>query len=143
LGDTLTSFDPVARRRVLSPETAREMTEMLVEVVSLKGTARRARIDQYEVAGKTGTSQKIIEGRYSNQAHIASFTGFFPAKRPRIVMTVVVDEPNGDSIGYGGLVAAPIFQQVGEELIQYFGIEPVGEEPSMVAWKGGPLESAP
>ncbi len=142
-GKSLATFDPVARRRVVRSETSREMTRMLVEVVSVKGTARRARIEGFKVAGKTGTSQKIIDGQYSSRAHIASFSGFFPANQPRVVMTVVVDEPKGSTIGYGGLVAAPIFQEVGELLIRYFGIEPVVGDPSLVAWKGGPLETSP
>lgn len=142
-GKSLASFDPVARRRVISAETSREMTRMLVDVVSVKGTARRARIEGFEVAGKTGTSQKIIDGQYSSRAHIASFSGFFPARQPRVVMTVVVDEPKGRTIGYGGLVAAPIFREVGEQLIRYFGIEPAAGDSSLVAWKGGPLETSP
>jgi len=142
-GKTLANSDPEARRRVLSSEAARVTTRMLVDVVSDQGTAHRARIDSFKVAGKTGTTQKIVEGRYSNEKHVGSFTGFFPADQPRIVMTVVVDEPQNIRIGYGGLVAAPLFQEIGESLVRYFGIEPLDSESALVAWKGGPLGSAP
>lgn len=141
-GKTLTQSDPQARRRVISTETSQEMTRMLVDVVSDQGTARRAKIESFQVAGKTGTTQKIVQGRYSNEKHVASFTGFFPANQPRIVMTVVVDEPQNIRLGYGGLVAAPLFKEIGEGLVRYFGLQAGDDESSLVAWKGGPLGSA-
>ena len=111
-GKTVTAFDTKPIRRVLSSRVARQITEMLVSVVSEEGTARNAKINGYKIAGKTGTTQKIINGQYSRKHHVGSFVGFFPAEDPKIVITVVVDEAkmkNG-MLGYGGTVAAPAFK---------------------------------
>ncbi|MGH8020496.1 MAG: peptidoglycan D,D-transpeptidase FtsI family protein, partial [Opitutaceae bacterium] len=82
-GGTALAFQPYARSRVIRPETARTMRQLLAEVVGPDGTAQRAQIPGFEVAGKTGTTQKIIDGRYSNSHHVGSFIGFFPASDPR------------------------------------------------------------
>ena len=97
---------------------------MLVSVVSAQGTARRAEIKGFYVAGKTGTTQKIIDGKYSNRHHVASFSGYFPADNPKVAITVVVDEPKMDMgrLGYGGIVAAPSFRRIGESIIAYWGL---------------------
>jgi len=126
-GEVVYSFKPAVRRTVLAPATAQSMALMLQKVVSEEGTAKVAAIPGFEVAGKTGTAQKIIGGRYSDRDHVGSFVGFFPASRPRVVMTVVVDDghpPNG-RIGYGSVVAAPSFRKIAEQLIQYMDIKPV------------------
>ncbi len=123
-GDTLVSFQPRAVRRVVSVDTARIMAEMLVEAAGPGGTARRAMINGFRVGGKTGTTQKIVNGTYSSQHHVASFSGFFPASRPRVVITVIVDEPQLAGSGYGGVVSAPAFRSIGEQIIPYLGIEP-------------------
>ena len=78
------------------------------------------------VAGKTGTTQKIIDGHYSTSHHIGSFVGFYPANRPQIQITVVVNDgriPTGGP-AYGGTVAAPSFKRIGEQLNAYLGIQP-------------------
>lgn len=138
-GNTLAYFDPAPRRRVVSPATAELLGRMLHESVSTEGTARRAAIPGFTVAGKTGTTQKLLNGRYSSRHHIASFAGFFPVERPRIVMTVVVDEPTVEGTGYGGLVAAPIFREIGEELVRYLGLETPGRgDRSNLVARGGP-----
>ncbi len=116
---------PEALRRVVSAETAMLMADMLVEAVSDSGTARQAQIQGFRVAGKTGTTQKLIDGRYSNRHHVASFSGFFPADNPDLVITVIVDEPNIPGTGYGGRVAAPAFRNIAEQLIPYRGIRPL------------------
>ena len=120
-GKTVTPFRSTPIRRVVSNSVAREVTKMLVSVVSNEGTARKARIKDFDVAGKTGTTQKIIEGKYSRSHHVGSFVGFFPAEKPRIVITVVVDEPKMKKglLGYGGTVAAPAFQNVAKQIIIY------------------------
>jgi len=110
-------------------------------VVSSEGTAAQAEIPGFHVAGKTGTSQKIINGRYSNRHHVASFTGFFPAPKPRVVITVIVDEPDAP-VAYGGLVAAPAFQRLGEKLIQYLGIVSSPEAEPHLALEGRSHDSA-
>lgn len=121
-GETMLSFKPESSRRVVSQQVAAQINEMLQGVVSDSGTARRAMISGYSVAGKTGTSQKIINGRYSNRHHVGSFSGYFPAKRPELVITVVVDNPNVR--GYGGVVAAPSFARIANLCIRYLGIPP-------------------
>ena len=125
-GKTVVPFDPKPVRKVISTKVSRELSEMLVSVVSKEGTARRAAIDGFSVAGKTGTTQKLIEGKYSNRHHVASFVGYFPAHDPKVVITVVVDEPKMKKgiLGYGGVVAAPSFQRVGKGIISYWGLKP-------------------
>ncbi len=124
-GKTVVEFKPRSIRRVLRTEVAKNLTGMLAKVVS-EGTAKRAKIKGYLVAGKTGTTKKIIEGQYSNRHHIASFVGFLPANDPRIVISVIVDEPKmkPGRIGYGGSVAGPAFQRVAKEVIGYLGVRP-------------------
>ena len=118
--------------RVVSEKVAKVMTEMLVSVVSTEGTAARARISGYAVAGKTGTTQKIIDGKYSNRHHVASFCGYLPADDPLVAVTVLVDEPNMSKgrLGYGGSVAGPAFQRVAKKIIGYMGIKPKPAEVS-------------
>jgi len=133
-GEVVYSFDRAVRRRVISPATAREMARMLQSVAAPGGTAREAAIPGYEVAGKTGTAQKLINGRYSNRAHVGSFVGFFPASRPEVVISVIVDNarlPNGRS-AYGRIVAAPSFKRIGEQLVQYLDIKPTKGPGSIV-----------
>lgn len=132
-GETVVHFPPRAKRRVVSPETANEVAGMLEQVVGLKGTARKAYIKEYGVAGKTGTTQKIINGRYSNRHHVASFSGFFPVNDPRVVITVVVDDPQCEGVGYGGRVAAPAFRNIARACIRHLNIPPMKKEPPMVA----------
>ncbi|MBE2213888.1 MAG: penicillin-binding protein 2 [Opitutaceae bacterium] len=122
-------FSPVQRRRVVRPETAELMQRLLVGVVSPKGTAPRAVIPGYEVAGKTGTTQKIIDGRYSSSHHVGSFVGFFPASRPRLVISVIIDDARLNGTAYGATVAGPSFKVIAEQLIQYYGISPTQPLP--------------
>ena len=125
-GKTVVSFNPKPVRRVVHSGVAKSLNKMLVSVVSNEGTATRARLSGFDVAGKTGTTKKLIEGRYSNRHHVASFVGFFPADDPEIVITVVVDEPKMKKglTGYGGSVAAPAFQRLGKKIIAYMGLKP-------------------
>jgi cell division protein FtsI/penicillin-binding protein 2 len=131
-GATFATYEPVVRRRVISTGTAETMRSMLKQVASRTGTAREAEIPGYEIAGKTGTTQKIIDGRYSSQHHVATFSGFFPASSPRVVMTIVIDEANIRGVAYASRVAVPSFRRLAEQLIQYLGIAPV-EVPHQIA----------
>jgi cell division protein FtsI/penicillin-binding protein 2 len=131
-GEDVVRFRPKAKRRVVAAEVAQILSRMLADVVGENGTARRAAIENYDVAGKTGTTQKIVNGRYSNQHHVASFSGFFPAENPALVITVVVDEPKGEGVGYGGVVAAPAFRNIAEACIAYLGIRPARSDASFV-----------
>ena len=128
-GEVVYNFTGSVRRHVISTKTAETMARMLQGVVSKEGTAPMAAIPNFEVAGKTGTAQKLINGRYSERNHVGSFVGFFPASRPRVVITVIVDDakvPNG-RVAYGATVAAPSFKHIAEQLIQYLDIKPVIE----------------
>lgn len=140
-GETVFRYDRAAVRRVIQPRSAEQMASMLKWVtIKDEGTAPEAAIPGFEVAGKTGTTQKIIERQYSNKHHIGSFVGFFPASRPAVVISVIVDDgrqPNG-GLGYGKAVAAPSFKRIGEQLIQYLNIRPVVEvnRPGLLAMEG-------
>jgi cell division protein FtsI (penicillin-binding protein 3) len=109
-------------RRVLSEGTARDMRRLLARVVEM-GTGKEAAIPGYAAAGKTGTAQKAIPGAgYSKEKYVASFIGFVPADAPRVVIAVVVDEPRGKT--YGGDVAAPVFAQIGAEVMRLLRVAP-------------------
>ena len=128
-GEVVYNFTGSVRRHVVTTRTAEQMARMLEGVASPEGTAPMAAIPNFEVAGKTGTAQKLINGHYSEHNHVGSFVGFFPASRPRVVISVIVDDakvPNG-RIAYGATVAAPSFKRIGEQLIQYMDIKPVVE----------------
>ena len=135
VGNDIVHFSPKAKRRVVSTEVAQTVADMLVDVVGKDGTARKAAIDNYSVAGKTGTTQKIVNGKYSRQHHVASFSGFFPANKPALVITVVVDEPQLKGVGYGGSVSAPAFRNIAEACIAYLGIRPSRPDASFLALK--------
>ncbi len=126
-GKVVAEFSPEVRRRVLSKDTCHRVTSILKGVVSRGGTGALAHVQGHEVAGKTGTAQKIdrATGRYSRDKIIASFMGFIPADKPRVALLVVVDEPSRSP--YGGEAATPIFKGIAEELMQYMGIPPKGE----------------
>ncbi len=99
------------------------MVNMLKGVVdTAAGTGVRAKIPGYTVAGKTGTAQKAENGGYSKTDYVASFVGFFPADDPQVEVMVVVDSPRGNI--FGGLVAAPAFQEIGTFLTQALSIRP-------------------
>jgi cell division protein FtsI (penicillin-binding protein 3) len=102
---------------------------MLEQVVEEGGTGTKARIEGVRVAGKTGTSQKVERGtgRYSPDARVASFVGFLPADAPRLVILVLVDEPQ--TAKYGGMVAAPIFQAIGAAAMERLGVIPSRPAP--------------
>jgi len=125
-GAVVREFEPVTVRRVLSPQTAWRMTSYLRDVVeAADGTGRNARIADVAVAGKTGTSQKLDPEtkQYSQKKVRASFVGFFPADRPRMVVYVMLDEP--ETRRWGGQAAAPLFRKVSEQIIRGLD-EPVG-----------------
>jgi cell division protein FtsI (penicillin-binding protein 3) len=109
-------------RRVLSSRTAHEVSTMLEGVLAAGGTATEAQVDGYTLAGKTGTAEKAENGTYSKTDFVASFIGFAPAKNPRLLVSVMVDEPRGDI--YGGTVAAPAFERIMEFALPYLKIPP-------------------
>ena len=110
------------RRRLVSPRIAQQLMLMLKDVVA-EGTGQFAAIDGYQVAGKTGTAQKPdSHGGYATGRYVASFVGIVPASRPRLVVLVTVDEPHGAI--WGGVVAAPAFQQIARFDLQYLEVPP-------------------
>jgi cell division protein FtsI (penicillin-binding protein 3) len=111
-------------RRIIKAQTAASLRSMLEGVLGPGGTASEATIPGYKLAGKTGTAQKPdpVNGGYSEDKFVASFVGFAPAKNPRLLVTVMVDEPQGEI--YGGLVAAPAFQAITRFALPYLGIPP-------------------
>jgi len=127
-GEVVYRYGPIIKHRVITEQTARTMAQLLEGVASKEGTAPEAAIPNYEVAGKTGTTQKLIGGRYSERHHVASFVGFFPASRPQVVISVIVDDADAHAPGgvaYGKTIAAPSFKRIGEQLIPYLDIKPV------------------
>jgi cell division protein FtsI/penicillin-binding protein 2 len=119
IGDGLAK--PIARRRIVTPWISRELTSMLQNVV-LDGTGTLAQIPGYHVAGKTGTASKPDSQGYSTSKYVASFVGFAPATRPRVVVLVAVDEPHGAI--FGGVVAAPAFKAIMQQALQYLSSPP-------------------
>jgi cell division protein FtsI/penicillin-binding protein 2 len=115
--------DPSPARRVVSPQTATQVSRMLEGVLSAGGTAEEAQVPGYRLAGKTGTAEKPDEyGGYSKTKFVASFIGYAPARNPRLLVAVMVDEPQGDI--YGGTVAAPAFEKIVSFALPYLGIPP-------------------
>lgn len=119
-GNVVASFQPQPLRRVLSPQQARQVADLLCSVV-LKGTGRNAFIEGYRVAGKTGTAQVVGEGGYVSGRYVASFVGFAPADNPRICALVMVAEPKG-GVYYGSQVAAPVFREVVKDALRYLKV---------------------
>ena len=115
--------DPSPARRVVSEKTATEVSRMLEGVLGAGGTAQEAQVPGYRLAGKTGTAEKPDEfGGYSKTKFVASFIGYAPARNPRLLVAVMVDEPQGEI--YGGVVAAPAFEKIVSFALPYLGIPP-------------------
>ncbi len=117
----LRSDAPAPGTRVLSAQTARQVRAMLEQAVQPGGTAPRARIMGWRVAGKTGTAHKQENGGYAADKYIASFVGLAPASAPRLVVAVMIDEP-GNGQYFGGLVAAPVFAEVMRGALRALGV---------------------
>jgi cell division protein FtsI (penicillin-binding protein 3) len=113
---------PTEVGRIVSEETALAVTRMMTTVTEDGGTGTRARVTGYTVAGKTGTAEKVKDGRYSD-ARIGSFMGFLPASNPQVAIVVTVDEPRTGS-RYGGVVAGPAFSEIGATAMRALGIPP-------------------
>jgi cell division protein FtsI (penicillin-binding protein 3) len=109
-------------RRVISARTSAQLRGMLEGVLEPGGTASSVSVPGYVLAGKTGTAQKVEDGTYSDTRYVASFVGFAPAERPKLLVAVVVDEPL--YVHTGAAVAAPVFGQVAEFALPYLGIRP-------------------
>ncbi len=116
-GDPVKEFSPVAVNKVMSPDTANRIKKILVGVIE-EGTGKMAKVIDFSAAGKTGTAQKIDpNGTYSHDKYVASFIGFAPAEDPLIAVAICVDEPH--PYYYGGVVAAPVFKNVANDVLRY------------------------
>jgi len=115
---------PIAGTQIISAENAASVRKMLTGVFQPGGTASEVSIPGYELAGKTGTANKIdpTTGKYSDSKYVASFIGMAPAADPQLLVGVVVDEPQGDI--YGGSVAAPAFGKITSFALPYLRIAP-------------------
>ncbi len=148
-GEVVFRYDSTQVGRVVSTETARTVAQLLKGVASKNGTALEAAIEGYDVAGKTGTTIKLMDVKradgtttqvYDNRHHIASFVGFFPAHRPQVAISVIVDDadhkaPNG--VAYGGRIAAPSFKRIAERLIPILNIQAHSQTAPVVAANQG------
>ena len=124
---------PVPRKvigRATSPETASEMTSIMEGVVA-RGTATRAQLPDFTVAGKTGTAKKSQGGHYLDDVN-ASFVGFVPSRQPALTILVVIDTPRGPNPPFGGTVAAPIFNRIAAASLRYLGVTPTINPPPPV-----------
>jgi cell division protein FtsI (penicillin-binding protein 3) len=123
-GNVVQRYEPQSVRRVVTGDTAKEMVEALRTVVSKDGTAAMAAITNYVVAGKTGTAQKVVDGKYANDRFVVSFIGFFPADNPQICISIVMDSPKEGGHAFGGALCGPIFSEIGKRCASYLNIPP-------------------
>jgi cell division protein FtsI (penicillin-binding protein 3) len=141
-GNVVKEWSSHMRREAVPQGVAKTVAEMLTAVVEDGGTGREAAMDGFRVAGKTATAQKVdpTTGKYSEDKYTASFVGFVPADKPRLVIAVVLDEP---MIGhYGGDLAGPVFRRVAEASLRYLGVSPQGASPKLktVTRSGDPAD---
>lgn len=118
-GQTIFENSPIEIRQVISQNTAKLLSTLMVGVVET-GTATDAKIDGMKIAGKTGTAQRVIDGKHSSGSHTGSFVGFFPADNPQFLITVILDDPKNGQF-YGGKIAAPVFKRIAEKIIGFSG----------------------
>jgi cell division protein FtsI (penicillin-binding protein 3) len=114
---------PSIAEPAIDPRMARQVVNMLEAVTEDKGTGRRARVEGYRVAGKTGTAHKVGRGGYADDRYLALFAGMAPAQNPRLVTVVVINEPKGDRY-HGGEVAAPVFSRITAGALHLMNIAP-------------------
>jgi cell division protein FtsI (penicillin-binding protein 3) len=146
-GNVIREWQPRVRREAVPAATAKIVSEMLTAVVEEGGTGVEAAMQGFRVAGKTATAQKVdpATGKYSEDHYTASFVGFVPAEKPRLVVAVVLDDP---MIGhYGGDLAGPVFRRVAEASLRYLGVPPSNAKPAVKQVKAAdadpPLVAAP
>lgn len=120
-GKLVKAYDTAVLRRVIAPNVSRQVQDMLVSVVS-EGTGKLGQVPGFRVAGKTGTAQKVINGRTEKGIYIASFVGFGPVPNPEVAIMINVDEPQGAF--YGGQVAAPIFSRLTRDIFRHLNLAP-------------------
>jgi cell division protein FtsI (penicillin-binding protein 3) len=138
-GSSVTAPQPRAGHRVVSERTAELMRHMFMEVVE-EGTGKKAQLNGYSAAGKTGTAQKIVDHRYSHSSHVSSFVGFAPVDQPAITVLVSIDSPAGQY--HGAEVAAPVFKEIAEQTLASLNV-PKDRTLTMVAVNNHTAELGP
>jgi cell division protein FtsI (penicillin-binding protein 3) len=128
-GEVLLENQPHVVRRVVSEKTATVLSAMLRDVTAEGGTGTMANVEGFDVAGKTGTAQKVdpVHGGYAAKKRVASFVGFVPANKPRLVALVLIDEPELNV--YGGVVAAPAFRNIAQGALRHLAVAPKNAAP--------------
>jgi stage V sporulation protein D (sporulation-specific penicillin-binding protein) len=121
-GNIVEEINPKVVRQVISQETSKKMMEIVESVVS-EGSGKAAYIPGYRIGGKTGTAQKVIDGKYAQGKYICSFMGIAPTDDPQIVVLAIVDEPTGVS-AFGSTTAGPIVKEIMNDSLKYLGVEP-------------------
>ncbi|HWN96133.1 MAG TPA: penicillin-binding protein 2 [Methylomirabilota bacterium] len=122
-GIQVVKYQPQVVRRVVSEAAAKTTVDALTTVVE-RGTAAKAHLEHYTVAGKTGTAQKVVNGQYSHEKYYVSFIGFFPASNPELLIAISADEPLRRTGYYGGVVCAPVFKRIAERAANFLNIKP-------------------
>jgi cell division protein FtsI/penicillin-binding protein 2 len=122
-GKVVVKYQPQPVRQIASPVAMVQMVTALKTVVSKEGTAPKARLDHYSVAGKTGTAEKVENGQYVGDKYFSSFLGFFPADNPELCVAVFIDEPP-KSDHFGGAAAGPVFKAIAERAANYLNLKP-------------------
>lgn len=123
--NTTRKIEPKVIRQVISEETSRKTGEYLEQVVADQkiGTGRNAYIEGYRVAGKTGTAQKVEKGKYVKGRYVVSFIGYAPVEDPKIIVYIIMDEPNSSIVG-GGTATGPAFKKIVSQSLKYMGVKP-------------------
>ncbi|EDL64756.1 penicillin-binding protein (sporulation specific penicillin-binding protein) [Bacillus sp. SG-1] len=141
-GEVVMRNTPQAKKQVISKETSEQIRYALESVVA-QGTGRGAFVEGYRVGGKTGTAQKVKDGRYMENNHIVSFLGFAPADKPEIVVYLAVDNPKG-TVQFGGVVAAPIVGNIIGDSLRAMGVPPRKNQiEKETTWLDTPLLETP
>ena len=121
-------------KRIFKESTAREVRNLMVSVTEPGGTGTAGAVDGFDVGAKTGTARKLVNGRYVDYKHVATFIGFAPAKNPRVIVAVTIDEPTANGY-YGGVVTGPVFKQVMGGSLNILGVSPTKPLTNVAAVK--------
>ena len=121
-------------KRVIKASTAKKVRELMISVTEAGGTGTAGAVDGFDVGAKTGTARKLVNGRYVDNKHVATFIGFAPAKNPRVIVAVTIDEPTANGY-YGGVVAGPVFKQVMGGSLNILGVSPTKPLTNVAAVK--------
>lgn len=141
-GEVVMKKSPVAKRKVISEGTSKQIRHALETVVA-QGSGKGAFVESYRVGGKTGTAQKAQGGKYLENNYIVSFIGFAPADDPQIVVYIAVDNPKG-TIQFGGVVAAPIVGNIMKDSLPALGVEPrKNQVEKELTWMDTPMIEVP